>query len=270
MMNTTESVKINEEKALPKGSVVILRTLVGSTIHGVNVQAQDDRDEMGVVIEPIDHVIGLQHWETAIERTKPEGVRSGPGDLDLTFHSLRKFCRLASKGNPSILLLLFVPDSGVVQTSELGERLRDQRSMFLSQNCGAAFLGYMQAQRERLSGERGSRHGKPRQELIDQYGFDTKYAGHIVRLGFQGVELATFGTVTLPMREEERQYIVDIRTGKIPLNEVLKKAGTLERALRDAIDTGCLPKHPQYKIIDDFLQAAYLRTWLSNTPNAFI
>lgn len=30
----------------------ILRCLVGSTVHGISVSDQDDRDEMGVCVEP--------------------------------------------------------------------------------------------------------------------------------------------------------------------------------------------------------------------------
>lgn len=48
----------------------------------------------------------LEHW---VERTQPEGARSGPGDLDLVAYNLRKYLRLALKGHPTVLLLLFVP-----------------------------------------------------------------------------------------------------------------------------------------------------------------
>src|SRR3954463_12108092 len=87
---------------------MIIRSLVGSTIHGLELVGTDDRDEMGVCIEPPDYVIGLRPFETWVHRTKPEGVRSEAGDLDLVVHSLRKYARLALKGNPTVLLLLFV------------------------------------------------------------------------------------------------------------------------------------------------------------------
>ncbi len=61
----------------------IIRCLVGSTLHGLVRDSTDDRDEMGVCIEPPDHVIGLRRFEHWVHRTQPEGVPSGPGDLDL-------------------------------------------------------------------------------------------------------------------------------------------------------------------------------------------
>jgi hypothetical protein len=101
---------------------MIIRSLVGSTIHGLELAGTDDRDEMGVCIEPPEYVIGLRSFETWVERTKPEGVRSEAGDLDLVVHSLRKFSRLALKGNPTVLLLLFVPPEQLIVRTPLGGR----------------------------------------------------------------------------------------------------------------------------------------------------
>ena len=57
----------------------ILRTQVGSGLHGVTIAGTDDRDEMGVCIEPPECVVGLNEFEQYIFRTQPEGqpVRSG-------------------------------------------------------------------------------------------------------------------------------------------------------------------------------------------------
>ena len=40
--------------------------------------------------------------------------RSGAGDLDVIVYSARKWARLALAGNPTVLLILFVPDAEVV------------------------------------------------------------------------------------------------------------------------------------------------------------
>ena len=57
---------------------IILRCLVGSGVHGTAVEGQDDRDEMGICIEPPEYVVGLRRFEQYIYRTQPEGERSGP------------------------------------------------------------------------------------------------------------------------------------------------------------------------------------------------
>jgi hypothetical protein len=246
---------------LPRDTIVILRAVVGSTVHGTGVAQQDDRDEMAIAVEPPHYVIGLRHWETTVERTQPEGVRSGPGDLDLVTHSLRKYARLAAKGNPTMLLPLFVPDSAVVSINPLGRELLNCRDMFLSRDAGTAFMGYLVAQRKRFTRESGGRHGKPRQELIDKYGFDTKYAGHVVRLALQGVELMETGRLSLPMQQAHREEIVGIRTGKMSYEDTVLRTSDLETKLRTAIEHTSLPEKADEGRINAFLQQAYLRAW---------
>jgi hypothetical protein len=248
---------------LPPQSVVILVAIVGSTIHGTSVAAQDDYDALGIVIEPPSRALGLTNFETLVYRTQPDGVRSGPGDLDLTFHCLRKYARLAANGNPTILLPLYVPDEGIIAPLHpLGKELRARRAMFLSKKVGKAFLGYLIAQRERLMGSRGQMN-VTRPELIEAYGFDVKYAGHILRLAYQGVELMTTGHLTLPMPEMQRAEIVKMRTGGFTLQQAMSRIGVVESELRDAMDNDVLPDVPDTEAIDDFIVLAYNQVWQS-------
>lgn len=252
-----------QEGRLTKDEVearTILRIEVGSTVHGLGVQGTDDRDELGVFIEPPQYVIGLKHYEQLVHRDQPQGVRSQPGDLDLTIYTLRKFCSLALKGNPSILLLFNVPDEKCIVLDPDGRELRDLAWAFASRKAGAAFLGYMQQQRQRLMGERGQMNVK-RPELVEKYGYDTKYAGHIIRLGFQGIEYMNTGGFTIPMHEEERDYILAVRTGQVSEQEVLTRAGQLEADLKDAIDCSTLPKEPAYDVVNQFLVDTYHSYW---------
>lgn len=254
-------------QALPADSRVILKGYCGSTIHGTSVLGTDDQDIMGICIEPREFVIGLRLFETHVWRTQPEGMKSGPGDVDLTIHSLRKYARLAAHGNPTIITTLFLPDEFVLHRDWLGSRLMQQRNILLSRRAGAAFLGYMTAQRERLEGIRGGRHGW-RQELVDRYGFDTKYAGHLVRLGYQGLEFMRTGVITLPLPVSGRERVIAIRTGLVSQVEVLEEAAELESNLRAAISTSPLPEEPQRDEIDRFLVEAYEEAWIGSPPQA--
>ena len=253
--------EVQQYANLPSGSVVILQALVGSTVHGTAVAGTDDRDEMAIVIEPPEKAIGLHGFETMVYRTQPEGVRSGPGDLDLVIHTLRKFTRLAARGNPSILLPLWVPPSALVgKTHALGHKLRESRGLFLSKRVGKSFLGYLTAQKQRLTGERGQMRVK-RQDLIDQYGFDSKYAGHVIRLAHQGIELMSTGHLSLPMRKAEAEEVLAIRTGKLTLQQTLERADELERALEAAVDDTKLPADPDERAIDRLIVGMYLSMW---------
>lgn len=248
-------------------AATIIRCEVGSTVHGLSVAGTDDKDELGICIEPPEYVIGLRHFEQYIYRSKPQGVRSEPGDLDLTIYGLRKFCSLALKGNPSILLLFNVPEEKCSVLTDLGKELRSLSWYFASKKAGAAFLGYMQQQRQRLMGERGQMNVK-RPELIEKYGYDTKYAGHILRLGYQGIEYMWNGRFTIPMPTKQANYIVAVRTGQVSENEVLTKAGELEAELKDAIDTTMLPDEPDYDTVNRFLYDAYTRWWNGQWPTS--
>ncbi|MFC4531034.1 DNA polymerase beta superfamily protein [Sphaerisporangium dianthi] len=248
-------------------STTILRCQVGSGVHGTNIAGTDDRDEMGICVEPADYVIGLtgyglglEHFDQYVFRTQPEGARSGPGDLDLTIYGLRKWMRLAVTGNPTVLLPLFVPPEEIVTITPLGEDLRGHADMILSRRAGDRFLGYLRAQRDRMvEHPDGKRTNRP--ELIAKYGFDVKYAGHMVRLGVQGVELLETGRITLPMPEPWRAWIVDLRQGAHTRDEALAVAADLEDRLERLIPTCDLPDEPDMGRVNQWLVSAYQSTW---------
>lgn len=128
-----------------------VRVVIGSTIHGLGVATTDDLDLMGVCVEPPDATLGMSKaFEQHVWRTQPEGYPSGPGDVDLTVYSLRKFLRLASNGNPTVLLLLFVPPAFRHVDGPVADQLRSLSPTIVSREAGARYLGYMRTQRERL------------------------------------------------------------------------------------------------------------------------
>ena len=241
----------------------ILLVTVDSGVHGVALEGTDDHDEMGICIEPPDHVIGLQPFEQYVFRTQPEGARSGPGDTDRIVYSLRKWARLALNGNPTVLLLLFSPEIHI--TTTLGEELRSAHSLFASKRAGKSFLGYLSAQKQRLLGERGQMRVH-RPELVDAHGYDTKYAMHMLRLGIQGVEYMQSGAITLPIPEPEREWLRQVRRGEVELNDVLTRVGELELELNDLIHSGPLPAKPDYAGANQLLVDAYQRHWQTGEP----
>jgi uncharacterized protein len=248
----------------------ILRGTVGSTVHGLHHGGQDDRDEMAVFVEPPEYRLGLrlargqgrklhplEHW---VERTQPEGVRSGPGDLDLVSYNLRKYLRLALKGHPTVLLLLFVPPELTVVETDLGRELRGMTGAILSRRAGRGYLGYLGGQRERLLGTRGQKRVS-RPELVEAHGFDTKYAMHAVRLGYQGLELLETGRLTLPMPEPERSRVMAVRLGERSFDDVIAEIDEVEARLQAALERTPLPAEPDRAAVDAFLVDAYRRAW---------
>ena len=135
---TRPNVDDAEDRAVAEPNTILLG-IVGSTVHGVTVESADDRDEMGICIEPPEYVAGLRLFQQWVYRTQPEGTRSGPGDIDRTVFSLRKWCRLALAGNPTVMLLLHVPDEQCSVLEEPGRVLRANTHWFASRRAGRAY-----------------------------------------------------------------------------------------------------------------------------------
>lgn len=192
---------------------------------------------------------------------KPGGLanRSGAGDLDVVIYSARKWARLALAGNPTVLLVLFVPDEEVVYRNEDGAELVDNAHRFVSKLAGQRFLGYLQAQKAAMPGRVGARTNRP--ELVAIHGYDTKYAMHALRLGYQGVELLTTGRITLPVPEPQREYLRSIRRGEVELGEVVGVVSEAEAELVRLKESSALPDEPDSEWGDQWLHRSHLRYW---------
>ena len=104
----------------------ILRGLVGSTVHGLNVNdGIEDRDEMGICVEPLEEAMALGSHSSSSSTVRPPSVRGAamPGARPAISTSpstaLENACVLALKGNPTILLLLFTPDDQLVHCDSM-------------------------------------------------------------------------------------------------------------------------------------------------------
>ena len=179
---------------MPRTTILLVE--VGSTADGTGLAGGEDQDELGVVVESPAVVLGLSEtgFPTVMQRTQPEGSRSGPGDTDRTLYSLRRFLRLAASGNPSIMMSLWAP---VLHSTNEGRELRALGSAFVGRHIIPRYRGYMQSQAQRLLGVRGGSHGRRggggREELVEQYGYDTKYAMHCAVPGIPGPRASGHG-----------------------------------------------------------------------------
>jgi hypothetical protein len=256
---------------------MILRVQVGSGVHGTSISGQDDRDEMGLCLEPPQFVTGLarvpngirglgpsvlfEQYERHTAWDKPGGLanRSGAGDLDVIIYSVRKWARLAVAGNPTVLLVLFVPDEEVVFRNDAGAELAGNAHRFVSRLAAGRFLGYLKAQKAAMTGQAGAHANRP--ELLTAHGYDTKHAMHALRLGLQCIELLTTGRITLPVPEPDRGYLRSIRRGERPLAEVLDAVTDTEARLGELRDSPAIPQQPDRRWVDDWLHRSYLSFW---------
>lgn len=236
----------------------ILRVEVGSTLHGVGI-GSDDLDLMAVTLEPRTTITGLGDFTHFTWRTADEGERSGPDDIDFVAYGLKKFMRLAMKGNPSVMALLFAPESHLHHCDEFGRELIALRGSIVSYRCKGRYLGYLNGQRERALNARPS--GKGRRE-----GREAKWASHMVRLGFQAVQILKTGTLMLPMDPDHAAIVKAVKRGEVTLSDALDLTRDLEeQASRIGIDQTALPPEPDTDAVEDWMHSAYLRAFASAT-----
>lgn len=244
----------------PKHKAMATRTTIlladcGSHGFGLNV-ATSDYDLKGVCVEDFDcHLVLEGKFDQFIE--KVELTTNYPGH-DIVIYSLEKFIRLAIAGNPDVTPLLF--SRSPEKLTPIGEELQALVPWMIHRGWAKRFLGYMESQRQKLVGERGQKR-VTRNDLVEKYGHDTKYLYHLLRLGIQGVELMETGLITMPFTGSTRDHLLDIRNGKITLNECLQEAGDLERRLRDFLTDSQWPDYPNSEYVNDWLREIYWSEW---------
>ncbi|WP_432483463.1 DNA polymerase beta superfamily protein [Kineococcus esterisolvens] len=253
----------------------VLRTRVGSGVHGTALAGQDDRDEVGLCLEPRRFATGAARVRTPTGRLvpfeqyefhtaweRPRGLRepSGPGDLDVVVYGARKWARLALAGNPAVLLPLWVPGTEVVRVTEAGEGLRRESWRFASRAAGRRFLGHLRAQRQALTGER--RPGAARRaRSASPTDHAPKPATHALRLGLQGLELLRTGRVTLPVPEPDLTELRAVRRGERSLAQVLARLDDLEADLERESRTADLPQDADRAWLDGWLHRSHEEFW---------
>jgi predicted nucleotidyltransferase len=244
---------------LPVGT--ILAGEYGSTALGVNSD-ESDTDVMAVAVEPRRFVTGVQRYagerHSSAGSTNGMNNRSGKDDIDVHVHGLRKFAIGAGMGNPTFYVALFLPEYEVLDN--LGSVLLENRHLFFSKHVPSRFLGYLQSQRRGLLNEPGG--PAVRKHLVEQYGFDVKFAYHMVRLGWQGLEASrTAGHITMPFSGEQLRYLLDIRSGKVTVEEILDLCDGIEAQLDREIQSGEHRETADWEKISEVTDFIYEAAW---------
>lgn len=91
-----------------------------------------------------------------------------------------------------------------------------------------------------------------RKEMVDEFGYDTKFAMHLIRLLLEGKELLETGDLSFPLKDGE--LLRSIRNGKYSLEEVDKLASDLEDEInQSSLIKSNLPSKPRYNEFNLYL-----------------
>jgi len=230
----------------------------GSQLHGAKVSGYDDLDIYGCYIEPPDRILGLKTMEHFVWSTGSDKVLNQADDVDITCYSLHRWGELMMKGNPAILHYLYA-DIALASSTVWTSHIRSAREELLSKKSAKQYLGFANSQRMRLTGERGmGKHGQ-RPDLIEKYGYDTKFAMHYIRLLYECRELLRDRYITLP--RPEKAQLIDIRLGKFTQDEMFKLGAELTAECNSRLEASTLREVLDTHLLSGIISRAYLAHW---------
>jgi len=226
---------------------VILFGKVGSHAYGTATE-KSDLDYKGILIPPVEYFLGLQQFE-GYDKTGGKNFKNNVGDVDVTLLHINKFVKDAIAGVPNNLELLFLGEGDYLYLNELGKEIVDMRSQFLSKQIMKKFGGYAKSQAQKM--KQLNSNGRARSELVEQFGYDTKFYMHTVRLLEMAIEI--LNEHTLNVKRPNAIELVKLREGTHTLKDALLNIEKLETALQTAYEESTLRNEPDIDYINKWL-----------------
>jgi len=240
--------------------------IMGSSAYGV-ADSGSDMDVYGFCVPPKElvwpHLAGeipgfgrqLKHfnqWQQ--HHVLDRDAHGGKGqEFDFAVFSIVRFFQLCMENNPNMVDALFVPAHCVLHQTTLGQLVRENRRLFLHRGCWQKFKGYAYGQLSKMHTKTKEAASDKRRLSIEQFGYDTKYAYHLVRLLLEVEEILTTGDLTLDRNSEQLKAI---RSGQWSLEQVKTFFHDKERDLEQVYNScTILP----YKPDEQSLKALLLR-----------
>lgn len=231
----------------------ILLAYRGSVAHGTWVpntdpNSIDDVDLMGVVVPGLNHYFGLEQYGS-------RGTREIMRDpWDIVLYEARKAISLLLKGNPNVLALLWLPEDLYINVEPAGRRLIDNRHLFATKAVYGPFRGYAAGQFRKMHADVFNGYmGAKRKALVEQHGYDTKNASHLIRILRQGCEFLETGK--MQVQREDADELLAIKRGEWELGEVKGHAEHLDRHLAEVIKVSPLPERPDRDLVNSLAEA---------------
>lgn len=202
-------------------SNVHLEVVMGSQAYGV-ADEESDFDIYGFCIPPkglvFPHLAGnipgfgrqIPHFEQYQQHHihDPNALGGRGRSYDFSIFSIAKFFHLAMENNPNMVDALFVPQNCVLHQTQVAQMVRESRRLFLHKGSWFKFKGYAYSQFHKMRGERlRTRPEGKRKEGVEKFGFDLKFAYHVVRLIDECEQILEFGDLELGRNREQLKAI---------------------------------------------------------------
>lgn len=234
--------------------------IMGSVAYGVSNDTSD-MDVYGFCIPPRDFVFphlrgeipgfsepGPQFHQYQEHHIRDHDAEGGKGrEYDISIYSIIKFFRLCMENNPNIIDSLFVPRRCILYTTPIGELVRENRKLFLHKGAWHKFKGYAYSQVHKMNTKNPI--GK-RRDIIEKYGYDVKFAYHVVRLLNEVEQILTEADLDL---ERNREQLKAIRRGDWSQEKISEYFEQKENELESLYTKSELPHIPDIAKIQELL-----------------
>jgi predicted nucleotidyltransferase len=157
---------------------------------------------------------------------------------DLSIYSIVKYFHLVMENNPNLIDSLFVPHWCILHITRIGTLVRDNRKLFLHRGAWYKFKGYFYSQMHKMDIK--NPEGK-RVEEVQKYGYDLKFAYHVVRLLGEIEQILLEGDLDL---ERNREQLKSIRRGEWTKEQIKDYFSNKEKELESTYLKSTLPMHP--------------------------
>ena len=237
-----------EKHPVLHASETILLAYRGSIAHGTyepnsEPGSIDDKDAIGVCVPDLEHYFGLRQFGS---RGTVEIVDD---PWDVVLYEARKAISLLAKANPNVLSILWLPEHLYIHVERAGQLLIDSRKLFATKAAYKPLVGYAYGQLKKMqSGVCLGYMGEKRRKLVEQHGYDTKNAAHLIRILRMGIEFLRTGE--LQVERPDAEELLQIKHGEWSLEWIKTTAEDLFSEAEEAHAASPLPAQPNRDAIN--------------------
>lgn len=227
--------------------------IMGSNAYGV-ASDNSDLDIYGFCIPYKDHIVktiinGFDKPEKYFEQYQQHHIKAEITEYDFSIYNITKYFSLCMDGNPNMIDSLFVPENCVTFITPIGQLIRDNRKIFLSKKCWHTFKGYSYSQLHKMKIKNPNKNSK-RYDSIIKYGYDVKFAYHIVRLLEEVSQILIEGDLDL---QRNREQLKSIRRGEWTIEDIMNHFETNQKNLEKIYYESNLNNKPRTEEIRELL-----------------
>jgi uncharacterized protein len=199
---------------------------MGSEVYGASLgQGSSDVDIIGYALPRKEdvfpfssggYIFGFGNTPSPFQQWSQHKVKDGNKEYDLTVYSIVKFLHLAMTSSPSHLEALFAPRRAIIHSTAVSNLIVENRHLFLSKKSMNKLRGYAFSQMAKIEDKANASNPK-RAATIAEFGYDTKFAYHTVRLCLQAEQILEEQDLTL---DRNSQMLLSIRRGEWSLDQL--------------------------------------------------